>query len=111
MASFLFHGSLNDFLRKARRGTRFTIEVTERNAIKDSIEALGVPHPEVGGIKVNGNWAPFSYILQPNDEVEVFPAEVENEVPEENKLQPPIPEEIRFVLDVHLGKLAKNLRI
>jgi uncharacterized protein len=89
MTTFYFHGSLNDFLRKDRKNVRFSLAVTDRNAIKDTIEALGIPHPEVAGIKVNNNWVGFGYAPAPEDEVEVFPAEYEESIPVESRLRPP----------------------
>ena len=53
-ATFLFHGSLNDFLRKYQKNQRLPYLFTGNPAIKDAIEAQGVPHPEVAQILVNG---------------------------------------------------------
>ena len=71
---------------------------------------MGVPHPEVAEILLNGTPVSFQYPLQNEDQVHVFPAS-ENQLPELNSLQPPLPEFVKFVLDVHLGKLAKALRM
>ena len=111
MATFRFYGSLNDFLPKSQRESLITYNFKGSPSVKDLIEAIGVPHPEVAGIMANGVAVDFTYSLQPEDEVEVFPAGTEALMQTDKKLQPPLPGEIRFVLDVHLGKLAKNLRI
>ncbi|GAB3536463.1 Mut7-C RNAse domain-containing protein [Pontibacter brevis] len=80
-------------------------------AVKDAIEAIGVPHPEVGVILVNDLPVPFSYPLQAHDKVAVYPADANQNWPGGFSLQakPPTPE--RFVLDVHLGKLVRALRM
>ncbi|RYY65731.1 MAG: hypothetical protein EOO12_06205 [Chitinophagaceae bacterium] len=67
-------------------------------ALKDAVEALGVPHVEVGALRVNGAPSTLSNALQPGDEVQVSPDET------------PWPEP-RFILDVHLGSLARALRL
>ena len=47
-ADFRFYDELNDFLRSRNRKVKFNHFFKERGSIKDMIEALGVPHPEVG---------------------------------------------------------------
>jgi uncharacterized protein len=72
-------------------------------------ENTRVPHPEVYAIIVNGNAVDFSYILQDGDRVTVYPKS--SNISSNLQLQPPLPERVRFVLDVHLGKLASHLRM
>lgn len=43
-------------------------EVRRRASVKDVIEALGVPHTEVGRISVNGRDVDFKYLLTPDKE-------------------------------------------
>ncbi|MCU0536878.1 MAG: Mut7-C ubiquitin/RNAse domain-containing protein [Hydrococcus sp. Prado102] len=107
-AIFCFQSELNYFLPPNKKGVSFTHEFKERPSIKDTIEALGVPHPEVYAIIVNGNAVDFSYILQDGDRVTVYPSS--SDIASDIQLQPPLPE-VRFVLDVHLGKLASHLRM
>lgn len=62
-------------------------------------------------ILVNHKPVAFSYLLQKNDVVEIYPVEEGRSWPvgytlEENNLPPH-----RFVLDVHLGTLAKSMRM
>ncbi|MBK0402419.1 Mut7-C ubiquitin/RNAse domain-containing protein [Adhaeribacter sp. BT258] len=110
-ATFLFHGPLNDFLAKSRKDALIDYLFERNPSVKDAIEALGVPHPEVAGVLINGKPVDFQYLLQTEDKVEVFP-KTENALDfKANTLQPPLPETIKFVLDVHLGKLAKTLRM
>jgi uncharacterized protein len=56
--SFRFYGELNDFLSAARRGQRFVYHLRSIASVKDTIEALGVPHPEVDLILINGAPSP-----------------------------------------------------
>jgi uncharacterized protein len=104
-ARFLFHGSLNDFLRPAKRHTWLPYTFGGKPSVKDSIEAIGVPHLEVREIVVNGEVVTFSYGLQHGDEVQVYPYDGREE-----ELLSGIAT-CRFVLDVHLGTLARSLRM
>jgi uncharacterized protein with PIN domain len=74
------------------------------------IESLGVPHPEVEAIVVDGGPVDFSYIVQDGDRVDVYPASIPSDTPA-LPLRPPIPGRARFVLDTHLGQLAAYLRM
>jgi uncharacterized protein with PIN domain len=110
-ASFSFQDSLNDFLPRSKRNTTIIYEFNDVPAIKHSIETIGIPHTEVDAILVNGAPVDFFYPLQNNDKVEVYPASLTTLLPTVWLLTPAntIPE--KFILDVHLGKLARRLRL
>lgn len=110
-AFFRFYGSLNDFLPSARQQTEFSRWLKERGSVKDTIEGLGVPHPEVDLILVNGESVGFEYLVQAGDRISVFPQFTHLDIASLSQVQPPPLSEHRFVLDVHLGKLAAYLRI
>lgn len=110
-ASFCFEADLNYFLPPDRREIPFTHPFKEPPSIKDAIESLGVPHSEVYAILVNGESVNFSYLLQSGDRVIVYPRSECDRLSSSSQLQPPLPEVSRFVLDVHLGKLASWLRM
>jgi uncharacterized protein with PIN domain/sulfur carrier protein ThiS len=103
VAYFYFHGELNDFLPRHQREGKICNFFRERASIKDMIESLGVPHPEVDCIEVNGKYVNFSYIVQDGDQINVYSI---------SAATPPKALEImRFVIDIHLGKLATSLRL
>ncbi|MBD1395695.1 hypothetical protein H9Q13_00825 [Pontibacter sp. JH31] len=104
-ACFYFHGSLNDFLRRPKRATWFAYTFIGHPAVKDAIEAIGIPHLEVREVLINDLPVPLTHQLQPEDRVAVFPFDGR-----ESELLQGIAA-FRFVLDVHLGKLAKSLRL
>ncbi len=110
-ATFRFFGSLNDFLPRVKRNVPNPYTFRGNPSVKDAIEALGVPHPEVDLILVKDQPVTFGYLLQAGDEIAVHPAGVETPVPEDYFLRPPIPAVPGIILDVHLGKLAKALRL
>ena len=53
-ASVRFYGSLNDFLPAASRQSTLVCTFDNRQTVKDFIEALGVPHPEIDLLVVDG---------------------------------------------------------
>lgn len=109
-ATFHFHDVLNDLLLAAQRNSDIHYTFAGHPAIKDAIEAIGVPHTEVAVIEVNGKVVDFAYGLQAGDVVHVYPHVTHPDVPAEY-VQPFLPGgEPRFVLDVHLGKLARFMR-
>ena len=102
-ANFRFLDELNVFLSPARKGMAFDYPFTENPSVKHLIEALGVPHTEVAGIRANDRLVSFSYRVQHGDRIEVIPASQTDG--EQSGPQP------RFVLDNHLGQLAIYLRM
>ena len=109
-AYFRFYGSLNDFLPSFRRQQGFIYLVRGNPSIKDTIEALGVPHPEVELILANGQSVNFNYPLKDGDQFSVYPHFTSLSLGSRQLLRPPLLSYC-FVLDVHLGKLATYLRL
>ncbi len=109
-AYFRFYGSLNDFLPSSKKQQNFTHLVRGNPSIKDTIEALGVPHPEVELILANAQSVDFSYSLQDGDHFSVYPHFTSLPLGSLQLLRPHW-SLTRFVLDVHLGKLAAYLRL
>ena len=72
-ASFRFHESLNDFLLPLKRNTQTAYVFNDSPSLKHALESIGVPHPEVDVITVNGAPVDFRYPLRDKDEVEVYP--------------------------------------
>jgi uncharacterized protein with PIN domain len=103
LAYFHFFDELNDFLPLSKKDRAFPYCFTENPSVKHLIEALGVPHPEVGQVLVNDHAVAFNYRVQDGDRVEVHPPAL--------LAAPYNGGEPRFVLDNHLGKLATYLRI
>jgi uncharacterized protein len=110
-ARLQFHAQLNDFLPRQRRQVPFTHHFDENPSIKDMIESLGVPHTEVQLILVNGKAVEFSYHVNDGDQISVYPTLMGTDHNPVSGVESPSPEDIRFVLDVHLGRLAAYLRM
>lgn len=109
--TFRFYAQLNDFLPAQRRQRRFTHVLAGPASVKDAIEALGVPHPEVDVILVNGESQDFGYRVGPDDDVSIYPVFRTLDVAGLRRTSGDPPHPIRFVVDAHLGKLASLLRL
>ena len=110
-ARFRFYAELNDFLPLERRFREFTCEFLDVAAVKDRIESFGVPHTEVDLILVNGQPVDFACRVKDGDRVSVYPMFESFDIAGLTRLRPEPLREPRFVLDIHLGKLAAYLRM
>ena len=108
---FRFYAQLNDFLPAAKRQIAFSHSFQGRVSIKHLIEALGVPHPEIDLVLVNGQSVGFSYLVQDGDWISVYPAFESIDTTPLVRVRPQPLREPRFVLDTHLGRLAAYLRM
>lgn len=105
-----FYGNLNDFIHPRYRHTSFKHGYTGNPTVKDIIESTGVPHVEVSLVLVNGTISTLGIHLDEADRITCFPRFHSFDIGT-NSLLAEEPEDPRFILDVHLGKLAKYLRI
>ena len=111
-AEFRFYAELNDFLPPDKRQTPFTYPLNgDDQSVKHLIEAIGVPHTEVEAILVNGESVDFSYLVKNGDRVSVYPAFTQLDVSDLVTLRPSLTHPPRFILDIHLGQLARYLRL
>ncbi|HPC40161.1 MAG TPA: Mut7-C RNAse domain-containing protein [Spirochaetota bacterium] len=106
-----FYEELNDFLPAASRKKDIDFEFRGRRSVKDLIESFGVPHVEVDLILVNGESVGFSQIVADGDRISVYPVFETLDVGTVTRLRPDPLRDPRFVLDVHLRKLARRLRL
>src|SRR5947199_2006143 len=110
-AEFRFYEELNDFLPPALRKRAFAYAFQGTPAVKDAIEAIGVPHTEVDVVLVDGESVDFGRRLTGGERVAVYPVFERFDVAPVLRLRARPLRRTRFVLDVHLGKLARNLRL
>lgn len=111
VAYFRFYEELNDFLPHNKRKVFIPYQFTGKPSVKDAIESMGVPHVEIDLILVNGESVGFSYNLENGDKVSVYPVFEALDITPVVRLRNKPLREIKFVLDAHLGKLAKYLRL
>ena len=110
-AEFRFYEELNDFLAPELRKTAFQVPIDRGRSVKDAIESAGVPHTEVDLVLVDGASVAFGHVLHGGERVAVYPVFERLDIAPVVHLRPSPLRETRFVLDTHLGKLARHLRL
>jgi uncharacterized protein with PIN domain len=90
------------FVPHARRGDATALAVDGVSTLGHVVESLGVPLTEVGTLLVDGRQVPVSHIPAHGESVSVRPVARPQRVPGAP---------LRFLLDVHLGTLARRLRL
>lgn len=108
---FRFYAELNDLLPDNRAHQSSILELPQPTTVGDAIESLGVPHTEVDVIVIDGDSVGFERLLTDGDRVAVYPVFEAIDVSPIVHLRPEPLRELRFVADVHLGKLARLLRL
>ncbi|MEV2270168.1 Mut7-C RNAse domain-containing protein [Nonomuraea africana] len=100
--SIRFDADLWLFLTPQHRRESVPVAYDGTSTLGHVVESLGVPLPEVGRLAVDGRPVPPSHRPRDGDVVRVLPVRRPQELP----VRPP-----RFLLDVHLGTLARRLRL
>ncbi len=106
-----FYAELNDFLPPERRMVEFPHAFLVPTPVRDIIESAGVPHTEVDLILVNGRSVDLSHVIEDGDRISVYPVFESLDITPVLRVRPKPLRRPRFVLDVHLGRLAAYLRM
>lgn len=105
------YAELNDFLPSDRKQKNFELSLKMPVTAAEVIEFLGIPLSEVDLIMVNSWPAAKSHRISEHDYVSVYPVFETLDI-SSLKNAPNEPLRItRFILDAHLGKLARYLRM
>src|SRR5271157_4802644 len=102
---------LNDFLAPERRKRTFSVDMPPGSTTKSTIESLGVPHTEVDLVLVNGESVDFRRRLSDGDRLSVYPVFESWDIGTVSRVRSAPLRQIRFSADVHLGRLARLLRM
>lgn len=97
-----FAPELRLFLPNGRRVGAGAVTTDGVSTLGHVVESLGVPLTEVGTLVVDGHEVPVSHIPVAGESVTVRPVQHPQRVPGAP---------LRFLLDVHLGTLARRLRL
>jgi len=111
IAYFRFYEELNDFLPAGKRKRLFPYEFSGNPSVKDAIGSIGVSHVEVDLILVNSRSVDFSYKLKNEDSISVYPVFESFDIASVTHLRERPLRDLKFITDVHLGKLTKYLRL
>ncbi len=97
-----FAPELGLFVPHGRRGQATKVVTDGASTLGHVVESLGVPLTEVGALLVDGRASAFSHVPAAGESVQVRPVARPQQVPGAP---------LRFLLDVHLGTLARRLRL
>jgi uncharacterized protein with PIN domain len=100
-ARFRFDAGLRSLLQHAHVDGEFPYVFNGPQSAKHLIESVGIPHTEIGAVAATGEPVSAAYVVQDGDTVDVW-----GNAPESMP-----PDEPRFVLDGHLGRLNAHLRM
>jgi uncharacterized protein with PIN domain len=109
--TFRFYGDLNDLLPSRQQQRDLTCLFNGPQSVKHLIEALGVPHPEVAAILIDGEPVGFGAMPDDGSRVAVYPEFRAIELDGLPPLRPPYPDPPAFLADNHLGRLVRYLRL
>ncbi|MFF9406750.1 Mut7-C RNAse domain-containing protein [Streptomyces anandii] len=97
-----FAPGLRLFVPHSRRAGATAVATDGVSTLGHVVESLGVPLTEAGALLVDGHEVPVSHVPRAGERVEVRAVERPQRVPGAP---------LRFLLDVHLGTLARRLRL
>ncbi len=95
-----FAGELLMFLAPRDRRAPVQVAIDGTSTLTHVVESLGVPRTEIGELRADGRHVPAGHRPVAGERVYVCP------VPRPQRVTPP-----RFLLDVHLGTLARRMRL
>lgn len=110
-ALFRFYAELNDHLPPEEQYRTLEKQFYVPSTVKDMIESFGIPHTEVDLITANGESVDFSHLVRDGERIAVYPVFESVDITPALRVREAPLREARFVLDVHLGKLAAYLRM
>lgn len=106
-----FHGDLAELAAHVDAHGAATVRAPPHRTVKDAVEACGIPHTEVDVLLVDGVSVGFAHRLSPGAVVDVHPPAAPPARTVTSGVRPrPLPAP-RFLLDVHLHRLARLLRL
>ena len=106
-----FYAELNDRLPAEQRFQTFPRSLSTNTTVSSVIEQVGIRLSEIDLVLVNSVSVDSSYALKHGDRVSVYPVFESFDITPVTKLREKPLRQPRFVLDVHLGKLAYFLRM
>nr|WP_245168319.1 Mut7-C ubiquitin/RNAse domain-containing protein [Desulfobaculum xiamenense] len=80
-------------------------------SLKDAIEALGIPHTEIGSLRIDGVEVDFRHPLTAGTTCDVFAQPMPEDVTAPSLLRPEPFSGVLFVVDVNVARLGTLLRL
>lgn len=104
-----FDRAFDFFLPGLDPGKAIACPTRKGASIKDIMESLGVPHTEAGQIIFENREIDFSFIPVSGDEIRICSVVQPFDITQKTLLRPFPFDELKFIVDVNAGKLAKIL--
>jgi uncharacterized protein len=109
--SVRWYGELNDNLPAEQQYIIFNHHLESRIAVGEFASQCGIPIDLIDLVLVNGISVDSRYLLKNNDRAAFFPVFESFDIAGVTKVREHPLREPKFILDVHLGKLASHLRM
>jgi uncharacterized protein with PIN domain len=109
--TFRVYAGLNDFVPVALKQRTFILAFKTPITIGEVIESIGIPLSEVKLILINSEPADFSARLMEHDFISIYPTFENIDISPVSEVKADTEKFPCFILDSHLGKLAKYLRM
>lgn len=108
---FVFHGDVVQLLPREKRLRELRYPLKRRASVKDILEALGIPHTEVGEIEADSQQVTFGFVPEEEITIHIHPmtGDVVKSLP--NQLWPDCWYFDRFMVDINALKLMRNMRM
>ncbi|MFC6671349.1 Mut7-C RNAse domain-containing protein [Marinobacterium aestuariivivens] len=105
------HGRLNELLPPSQRGRARLMRLKQAVSLQQLLIPLRIPHPEVDLALINGVPVALSCQVQDGDHLHLYPDIGDIDDPAIIPLRRRPLQRARFILDVHLGRLARRMRL
>jgi uncharacterized protein with PIN domain len=106
-----FYAELNDFLLHAKRGKDILLTFPDSQHINDFLCSNGIPPAHVDLVLCNGRSVTLDHTLEDGDRLSCYPVFESFDIRSVTKIRTTPLRIPRFIVDVHLGKLASFLRM
>jgi len=105
------YAELNDFLPPNQGFVTFHLSLPPDAVLKDIANKIGIPFYLIDLVLVNNKPVGLSHYLEENDRIAFYPVFENFDISSVTKVRDHPLRQPKFILDVHLGKLANQLRM
>ncbi len=106
-----FYAELNEYLPPHLQFKSLSLQPAKASSVREIIREMRVPLSLVDLVLVNGNSVELAHVPSAGDRISIYPVFETFDISGLTNVNPRPLRVIRFVLDVHLGKLAQYLRM
>jgi len=105
------YAELNDLLPLNWRFATFPLSLPPNAFVQDLAHTIGIPIDRIDLVLVNNQPVYLTYSLKENDRIAIYPVFENFDITSLTKVRDIPLRQPKFILDVHLGKLAHQLRL